>query len=359
MNDGAASDNDKEQGVDDSATVVDGGAREGPPRIARLVGLSGAVSGETWLVPDDGGIIGRSKGAEICIEDWSVSRRHAEITRCEGGFQIKDIESSNGTKVNGKRVTSAVLSEGDTVRLGRLVFRFEIADGANEFEAKGTGLPGDAAPLRRRSRRKPRRSNDARRAAIAALALGLVMGVALAFVVFSPDASRDAPVIAAPAPAAPAPEEDFNAKAQRSKDERNETTSLGVSAPLRQIPAPAPARARLSPRELTRALAEVEPHARLRTALARYHRGEIDAAITIVKRLAARPLTQPANNRAARTLAHFITVRDAFRRATGSGAPSSAATRALWRTVASADRALLLSVDDSFFRVRATAALSR
>ncbi|MBI3071386.1 MAG: c-type cytochrome [Deltaproteobacteria bacterium] len=45
---------------------------------------------------------------------------------------------------------------------------------------------------------------------------------------------------AAPA-SAPAPAEDFNAKAQRSKDARNETTSLGASAPLRQVPAPASA----------------------------------------------------------------------------------------------------------------------
>ncbi|MBI3071701.1 MAG: tetratricopeptide repeat protein [Deltaproteobacteria bacterium] len=44
----------------------------------------------------------------------------------------------------------------------------------------------------------------------------------------------------------PAPAEAFNAKAQRSKDARNETSSLGVSAPLRQVPAPAPAPATAS-----------------------------------------------------------------------------------------------------------------
>ncbi|MBI3071340.1 MAG: glycosyltransferase family 4 protein [Deltaproteobacteria bacterium] len=65
--------------------------------------------------------------------------------------------------------------------------------------------------------------------------------------VLVPEAGRkDAPhaPVSSPAPAsapapAPAPAEDFSAKAQRSKDARNETSSLGASAPLRQIPAPA------------------------------------------------------------------------------------------------------------------------
>src|SRR5512147_2377497 len=66
--------------------------------------------------------IGREAGAEIVIEDAQVSRRHAQLTRQGTSYVIEDIGSTNGTYVNGKRVTAPVLlSDGDMVGLADTV----------------------------------------------------------------------------------------------------------------------------------------------------------------------------------------------------------------------------------------------
>lgn len=62
--------------------------------------------------------IGREAGAEIVIEDAQVSRRHAQLTRQGTSYVIEDIGSTNGTYVNGKRVTAPMLlSNGDMIGL--------------------------------------------------------------------------------------------------------------------------------------------------------------------------------------------------------------------------------------------------
>jgi hypothetical protein len=66
----------------------------------------------------DSYIIGREAGAEIVIEDPQVSRRHAQLTRQGMSYLIEDIGSTNGTYVNGKRVTAPMLlSNGDMIGL--------------------------------------------------------------------------------------------------------------------------------------------------------------------------------------------------------------------------------------------------
>jgi hypothetical protein len=71
--------------------------------------------------------IGRSKGAECVLADPNVSRRHAELRRSQtGDWTIADLGSTNGIKVNGRRVSSSRLSPGDQVTLGTTTFLFEI-----------------------------------------------------------------------------------------------------------------------------------------------------------------------------------------------------------------------------------------
>jgi len=70
----------------------------------------------------DSYIIGREAGNEIVIEDPQVSRRHATLTRQGATYVLEDIGSTNGTYVNGKRVTAPVLlSDGDMVGLADTV----------------------------------------------------------------------------------------------------------------------------------------------------------------------------------------------------------------------------------------------
>ena len=69
--------------------------------------------------------LGRGFSADLRLEDQSVSRRHAVIVDGGEGARILDDRSANGTFVNGRRVTEAVLRDRDVIRLGRvaLVYR--------------------------------------------------------------------------------------------------------------------------------------------------------------------------------------------------------------------------------------------
>jgi hypothetical protein len=71
--------------------------------------------------------LGRSKQCDCVLHDPNVSRRHAELRRgSTGDWQVVDLGSTNGVKVNGRRVDSARLSPGDEVTLGTTRFTFEI-----------------------------------------------------------------------------------------------------------------------------------------------------------------------------------------------------------------------------------------
>jgi hypothetical protein len=72
-------------------------------------------------------VIGRSRDCELVLDDPNVSRRHAELRRQEGAWIVADLGSTNGVKVNGRRVEHAVLKPGDEITLGlsRLTFEQE------------------------------------------------------------------------------------------------------------------------------------------------------------------------------------------------------------------------------------------
>jgi hypothetical protein len=71
-------------------------------------------------------VLGRSREADIVLQDPNVSRRHAELRRDEGGWQIVDLGSTNGIKVNGRRVNNQPLSPGDQVTIGVTDLTFEL-----------------------------------------------------------------------------------------------------------------------------------------------------------------------------------------------------------------------------------------
>jgi hypothetical protein len=90
-----------------------------------LVVVSGPDAGERFILSDDVTDVGRHDECAIVLDDVSVSRRHATLTRTGSGrITIRDLNSLNGTYVNGERVDEAVLREGDDVQIGKykLVF---------------------------------------------------------------------------------------------------------------------------------------------------------------------------------------------------------------------------------------------
>ena len=64
-------------------------------------------------------MVGGAEGVELVIADPAVSRLHAELEPLDSGLWVRDLESRNGTFVQGVRVTRACVPEGGVLRLGR------------------------------------------------------------------------------------------------------------------------------------------------------------------------------------------------------------------------------------------------
>jgi hypothetical protein len=79
-----------------------------------------------WLEGPDGLVntIGRLSDSDIVINDQNVSRRHAELHAVGDGYELIDLGSTNGSKVNGQRVSRCALNDGDQVTFGAITLRF-------------------------------------------------------------------------------------------------------------------------------------------------------------------------------------------------------------------------------------------
>ncbi len=97
-----------------------------PGTTARLEILNGGFEGMTYDLTAEEIVIGRNPTTDITLLDEGISREHAVIhyDADAPGYVIEDLQSTNGTRVNGKRVRSAPLSEGDEIQIGQTMFRF-------------------------------------------------------------------------------------------------------------------------------------------------------------------------------------------------------------------------------------------
>lgn len=94
----------------------------------RLEIMNGGFEGMTYDLRDDEIVIGRNPTTDITLLDEGISREHAMVLFDEdaNAFVIEDLASTNGTKLNGKRIRSAPLSEGDRIQVGQTFFRFVL-----------------------------------------------------------------------------------------------------------------------------------------------------------------------------------------------------------------------------------------
>jgi len=90
----------------------------------RLIALSGSANGTVFAIAQDEVSIGREPANQIRIDDHSVSRRHCVIKREGEAFRVVDLESYNGTFVNGVPVGEQSLEHGDQIAVGRVLFIF-------------------------------------------------------------------------------------------------------------------------------------------------------------------------------------------------------------------------------------------
>jgi hypothetical protein len=63
-------------------------------------------------------VLGRSRECDVRVDDPNVSRRHAEVRQEDATYWLVDLDSTNGTQLNGRKITRAKLSDGDRIRLG-------------------------------------------------------------------------------------------------------------------------------------------------------------------------------------------------------------------------------------------------
>jgi hypothetical protein len=94
---------------------------DGPALVVRS---GGGRAGESFEAIGDRALIGRSPECDVFLDDVTVSRRHAELTREGNVFTIRDLGSLNGTFVNRRRIESSVLEDDDEVQIGKYRMTF-------------------------------------------------------------------------------------------------------------------------------------------------------------------------------------------------------------------------------------------
>ena len=95
----------------------------------RLIAMSGPMKGAVFTLTEEEISVGRESANRLAISDRSLSRRHCLITREEERFKISDLESRNGTFVDGVPVKERLLEHGDQIRLGDSLFLFLLHEG--------------------------------------------------------------------------------------------------------------------------------------------------------------------------------------------------------------------------------------
>ena len=159
------------------------------PKLQVFLIDAGEVSHD---LTDETVTVGRLPDNTVQIDDVSVSSHHLQLTLSGGDYHLKDLNSTNGTRVNGKSVTEIQLHAGDRVRIGKIetVYQSEIETPSEKRElpaaevtpvavAESSVRPADfsnASPFRIKKQKK----DPASRAifALTGLAIAALIGVA-------------------------------------------------------------------------------------------------------------------------------------------------------------------------------------
>src|SRR5829696_6704285 len=107
--------------------------------MSKLVLLTEGFAGRTYELNVEKTTVGRVEDNAFQITEPSVSSHHAEIILKGSDVVVKDLNSTNGTFINGEKVSESVLKPGQTLRLGTVEMRLEGKDGA------GAPAPGTTA----------------------------------------------------------------------------------------------------------------------------------------------------------------------------------------------------------------------
>ncbi len=90
--------------------------------------LNGDETGKTYAWTAERIRIGRNSANDFVIANASVSGEHCLIERCEGGWRVKDLDSTNGTRLNNQRITMAALHADDVIAFGDIAVSIQGDD---------------------------------------------------------------------------------------------------------------------------------------------------------------------------------------------------------------------------------------
>jgi tRNA A-37 threonylcarbamoyl transferase component Bud32 len=110
--------------------------------------VKGKEPGQVLTVPDGGSlVIGRSKNADICLDDQMLSRQHVKVEARAGIAIVSDLASSNGTFLNGERVKESRLATGDQIKIGGHIFHVELGEGMSGADGSRAAAAGGLRAL--------------------------------------------------------------------------------------------------------------------------------------------------------------------------------------------------------------------
>ena len=89
--------------------------------------------------------IGRSSEKDICLRDLTVSNTHAKVTLEVGRYKVRDLQSTNGSFVNGEQITERALIDGDEIQIGNTVMVF-FADRSPDPKRAESPTAGQKGP---------------------------------------------------------------------------------------------------------------------------------------------------------------------------------------------------------------------
>ncbi len=135
--------------------IVDDSGRTQSIRLhkSKLLAVSGPLKGKEFMITKEVFTIGSGEGNDLTLNDSTISRSHCEIRVVPEGYLIRDMGSTNGTVVQGLRITEAYLTHGTEVQLGKTKIVFcplrETVEYALSQEEKFGQLIGASIPMRR------------------------------------------------------------------------------------------------------------------------------------------------------------------------------------------------------------------
>ena len=93
--------------------------------MSRLHILSGSLEGKSFELAEDRITIGRALDNMLRFADGTVSHHHAVFTLEGVDYKLRDLNSTNGTRINGLRSAEILLRDGDQIRMGSVEMRYE------------------------------------------------------------------------------------------------------------------------------------------------------------------------------------------------------------------------------------------